>query len=85
MNTQHTQTYQTQKAALLRGMVIELSALTRKLERFHTRKLTTHLKSLKQKEANTLKRSRWQKIIKLKPIKWKQTEKYRVNETELVL
>jgi hypothetical protein len=40
--------------------------LQKKLERAHTSSLTTHLKSLEQKEANSPKRSRWQEIIKLR-------------------
>jgi hypothetical protein len=36
------------------------------LERSHTSILITHLKALEQKEANTLKRSRWQEIVKLR-------------------
>jgi hypothetical protein len=38
----------------------------KKLERAYTSSLTTHLKALEQKEANTLKRSRWKEIIKLR-------------------
>ena len=38
----------------------------KKLERAHTSSLTTHLKSLQQKEENSPKRSRWQEIIKLR-------------------
>jgi hypothetical protein len=36
------------------------------LERSHISTLTTHLKALEQKDANTPKRSRWQEINKLK-------------------
>jgi hypothetical protein len=36
------------------------------LERAYTSRLTAHLKALEQKEANTPKRSRQQKIIKLR-------------------
>jgi hypothetical protein len=50
----------------LRGKLIALSASKNKLERAHTTSLTTHLKSLEQKEANSPKRSRWQEIIKLR-------------------
>ena len=52
--------------AFLRGKLIALSASKKKLERAHTSSLTTHLKALEQKEANSLKRSRGQEIIKLK-------------------
>jgi hypothetical protein len=38
----------------------------KKLERAHTSSLTTHLKGLEQKEANSHKRSRAQGIIKLR-------------------
>jgi hypothetical protein len=33
--------------------------------RSHNNKFTAHLKALKQKEANTSNKSRWQKMIKL--------------------
>jgi ABC-type Na+ transport system ATPase subunit NatA len=49
----------------LRGKLIALSASKKKLEREHTSSLTTHLKALEQKEANSPKRSTWQEIIKL--------------------
>ena len=52
--------------AFLRGKLIALSASKKKLERAHTSSLTTHLKALEQKEANSPKRSRWQEIIKLR-------------------
>ena len=51
--------------AFLRGKLIALSASKKKLERAHTSSLTAHLKGLELKEANSHKRSRWQKIIKL--------------------
>jgi hypothetical protein len=50
----------------LRGKLIALSASKRKLERAHTSSLTTNLKALEQKEANSPKRSRRQEIIKLR-------------------
>jgi hypothetical protein len=43
---------------VLRGKFIALSAFGKKLERDHINNLTTHLKTLEQKEANTHKRSR---------------------------
>ena len=46
--------------AFLRGKLIVLSASKKKLDRVHTSSLTTHLKALDQKEANSPKRSRWQ-------------------------
>jgi hypothetical protein len=52
--------------AVLRGKLTALSASKKKLERAYTSSLTEHLKDLKQKEANTLKRIRWQEIIKLR-------------------
>ena len=52
--------------AFLRGKLIALSASKNELERAHISSLTTHLKALEQKEANSLKRSRWQEIIKLR-------------------
>jgi hypothetical protein len=44
--------------AFLRGKLIALSASKKKLEIAHTSILTTHLKALEQKEANSPKRSR---------------------------
>jgi hypothetical protein len=44
--------------AFLGGKLIALSASKKKLERAHTSSLTTHLKALEQKEANSPKRSR---------------------------
>jgi hypothetical protein len=52
--------------AFLRGKLIALSASKKKLERAYFSSLTTHLKALEQKEANSPKRSRWQEIIKLR-------------------
>ena len=52
--------------AFLRGKLIALSASKKKLERAHISSLTTHLKALEQKEANSPKRSRRQEIIKLR-------------------
>ena len=51
--------------AFLRGKLIALSTSMKKWERAHTSSLTTHLKALEKKEANSTKRSRWQEIIKL--------------------
>jgi hypothetical protein len=52
--------------AVLRGKLITLSASKKKLEQTYTSSWTAHLKALKQKEANSPKRSRRQEIIKLK-------------------
>jgi hypothetical protein len=52
--------------AFLRGKLIALSVSQKNLERAHISSLTTHLKALEQKEANSPKRSRWQEIIKLR-------------------
>jgi hypothetical protein len=52
--------------AVLSGKFITLTASKKKLERAHTSSLTTHLEALKQKEANSPKRSQQQKIIKLR-------------------
>jgi hypothetical protein len=51
--------------AVLRGKLIALSASKKKLERAYTSNLTAHLEALELKEANSLKRSRQQEIIKL--------------------
>jgi hypothetical protein len=50
--------------AFLRGKLIALSASKKNLETAHTSSLTTHLKDLEQKEANSPKRSRQQEMIK---------------------
>jgi hypothetical protein len=52
--------------AFLRGKLIALSASKKKPERAHTSRLTTHLKALEQKEANSAKRSRRQEITELR-------------------
>ena len=52
--------------AFQRGKLIALIASKKKLERAHPSSLTTHLKALEQKEANSPKRSRRQEIIKLR-------------------
>jgi hypothetical protein len=52
--------------AFLRGKLIPLSASKKKRETAHTSSLTTHLKALEKKEANSPKRSRRQEIIKLR-------------------
>jgi Rps23 Pro-64 3,4-dihydroxylase Tpa1-like proline 4-hydroxylase len=52
--------------AFLRGKHIALGASKKKLERAHISSLTTHLKALEQKEANSPKRSTQQEIIKLR-------------------
>jgi hypothetical protein len=52
--------------AFLREKLIALCTSKKKLGRAHSSSLTTHLKTLEQKEANSPKRSRWQEIIKLR-------------------
>jgi hypothetical protein len=59
--------------AFLRGKLTALSASKKKLERAHTSSLTTHLKALEQKEANSPKRNTLQEIIKLR---------FKINEVE---
>ena len=70
--------------SVLRGKPIALSASRRKLERAHTSSLTTHLKALEQKEANSPKRSTQQEIIKLRgKINQMETKKnYSKNQTK---
>ena len=51
--------------ALLRGKLIALSASKMKIESAYISSLTTHLKALEQKEANSPNRSRQYEIIKL--------------------
>jgi hypothetical protein len=45
------------RKAVLREKLIALSASKKKLEKAYTSSLAAHLKALKQKEVNTLKRS----------------------------
>jgi hypothetical protein len=70
--------------AVLRGKHIALSAAKKKLERAHTSSLTAHPNALEQKEANRHKRSRRQKIIKLR-VQINQLERkrtiQRINQT----
>jgi hypothetical protein len=71
--------------AFLRGKLIALSTTKKKLERAHTSSLTTHLKALEKKEANSLKRSRLEEIIKLRgEIKQVETRRtiQRINQTK---
>jgi hypothetical protein len=70
--------------AVLRGKLNALSASKKKLEKAYTSSLTAYLKALEQKETNSPKRSRRQKIMKyrMKPTKWKQKETMqRINQT----
>jgi hypothetical protein len=57
----------------MKAVVRVLCASIKKREGPYTSSLTTHLKALEQKEANTSKRNRWQEIIKLRA---------EINETE---
>jgi hypothetical protein len=59
----YTNLWDTMKA-FLRRKLIALSASNKKLERAHISSLTTHLKALEQKEANSPKRSRQQELTK---------------------
>jgi len=59
---------------VLREKLIALRALVKKLERSYTSNLTTHLSTLEQKEANSLKRSAQQKIVMFR-VKINQIEK----------
>jgi hypothetical protein len=71
--------------AFLRGKLIALSASKKKLERAYTSRVTAHLKSLEQKEANSPKRIRGQEIIKLRAeinqVETKRTIQ-RINQTK---
>jgi hypothetical protein len=51
---------------VLKEKLIALITSKKKLERAYTSSLTAYLKALKQKEANSLKRSRWHEIINLR-------------------
>ena len=48
--------------AVLRGKFIVISACRKNLEKSYTSNLKAHLKSLGQKEANTLNRSRQEEL-----------------------
>jgi|UPI0000F499C9 hypothetical protein len=48
---------------VLRGKFIALSVFIKKLEKSYNSNITLEMKALEQTEANTLKRSRWQKIV----------------------
>jgi hypothetical protein len=50
---------------VLREKFRALSVSKKKLQRAHNTSLTVHLKDLDHKEANTLKRSKWQEIINI--------------------
>jgi hypothetical protein len=68
--------------AFLRGKLIAMSASKKKLERPHTSSLTTQLKALEQKEANSPKRSRQQEKKSksgAKLTKQKQEELFKVS------
>ena len=63
---------------LLRRKFIEMGAFIKKLERSHTSNLTAHVKALEQKEANIFKKSRRQKIVRLRAeINQLETEQYK--------
>jgi hypothetical protein len=51
---------------VLRGKFIALSALVKKLETSYSSNLTAHLRALEQKEADSPKRRRLQKIVKFR-------------------
>ena len=73
---------------VLRGKLITLSASKKKLDRAYTSSLMAYLKALEEKEANSPKRSRRQKIIKLRAeITQVETENHTKNQQtqELVL
>jgi hypothetical protein len=67
--------------AVLRGKLIDLSVSKKKSEKAYTSSLTAHLKFVRQKEANTTKRSRLQEMIKLSS-EINQVEKKKKNYTK---
>jgi hypothetical protein len=83
--TRYPNVWDTMKA-FLRGKLIALRASQKKLERAYTSSLKTHIKALKQMEANSPKRSRRQVIIKLRAkineVETKRTIQ-RINQTSI--
>jgi hypothetical protein len=72
------------RTAFLRGKHIALIASKKKPERAHTSSLSSQLKSLEQREADSPKRSRQQEIIQLRAvIKQVETKRtlQRINHT----
>ena len=67
--------------AMLRGIFIALSAQVKKLERSYTNNITAHLRALEQKQTNTPKRSRQQKIVKLR-VEIKEIETKKTKNTK---
>jgi hypothetical protein len=63
--TTYPNLWDTRKAFQI-GKLIAMSASKKKLERAHTSSLTTQLKALEKKEANSPNRSRQQKIINIR-------------------
>jgi hypothetical protein len=63
--TNRNQDIRTQQSHL-RGKLITLSAIKKKLERAYTSSLTAHLKTPEEREENSSKRSRQQEITKLR-------------------
>jgi len=73
----------------LRGKLIAISALIKKLKRSHTSILSAHMKALELKEANKTKRSRFQDIVKFRDknqsIRDKENNRKNQQNQELVL
>jgi hypothetical protein len=87
MKTSYQNLWHTMRT-VVRGKLISLGASKKKLKRAYTSSLTAHLKALEQKQANTSKRSRRQKISNLgaeiNQIETKRTTNNQQNQ-ELVL
>ena len=66
MNPQNTQYRLGHNESISKRKTHSSECLQKKLERAHISSLTTHLKALEQKEANSPKKSRPQEIIKLR-------------------
>ena len=64
-HTAYTNLWYTMKT-VLRGKFISLNTYIKEVEKSHNSNPTTHLKAIEQKEADSIRRSKRQEIIKLR-------------------